>query len=74
MRSWPKRTRIRLSAEVYSAVRRQIFERDGWRCQICGSFSNLEVHHQQFRSQSGPDADDNLITLCSRCHSEIHAN
>ena len=57
MKSWPRRTPIRLSAEVYAHVRRQIFERDGWRCQICGSPSNLQVHHQQFRSQSGEDAE-----------------
>jgi len=30
-------------------------------CQFCGSRTNLEVHHQQFRSHSGEDKD-NLIT------------
>jgi 5-methylcytosine-specific restriction endonuclease McrA len=34
--------------------------------------SNLEVHHQQFRSHSGADSDQNLITLCNRCHNAIH--
>jgi hypothetical protein len=27
--------------------------RDSWRCQSCGTMSNLEVHHKQFRSHSG---------------------
>jgi 5-methylcytosine-specific restriction endonuclease McrA len=34
--------------------------------------SNLEVHHQQFRSHSGADVEDNLITLCSPCHAAAH--
>jgi len=46
--------------------------RDGWRCQFCGTMSNLEVHHKEFRSRSGQDIDQNLITLCRACHSRVH--
>jgi len=49
-----------------------VLRRDGWRCQFCGSLTNLEVHHQQFRSHSGEDEEDNLITLCNGCHSTAH--
>jgi 5-methylcytosine-specific restriction endonuclease McrA len=69
----PKRTRIRLDARAYHTLRRKILERDGWRCQACGSMSGLEVHHMQRRSQLGDDSDGNLITLCSDCHGAIHA-
>src|SRR5580704_6246513 len=41
--------------------------RDAWRCQSCGTMSNLEVHHKEFRSQSGHDREENLITLCTTC-------
>jgi predicted HNH restriction endonuclease len=34
--------------------------------------SNLEVHHKQFRSQSGDDSNENLITLCAACHAGVH--
>jgi 5-methylcytosine-specific restriction endonuclease McrA len=34
--------------------------------------SNLEVHHQEFRSHSGPDLEQNLITLCTVCHRNTH--
>jgi predicted HNH restriction endonuclease len=34
--------------------------------------SQLEVHHQQFRSHSGDDTAENLITLCAKCHFAIH--
>jgi len=63
---------VRLNAESYEALRHQVLRRDGWRCQACGWISNLEVHHKDFRSHGGEDRVDNLITLCARCHREIH--
>ena len=31
-----------------------------------------EVHHRQYRSQSGDDSEQNLITLCVACHRNVH--
>jgi 5-methylcytosine-specific restriction endonuclease McrA len=53
MSSMGKPVRLRLDAAEYNDLRKQVLRRDGWRCQLCGSISNLEVHHQQFRSHSG---------------------
>jgi 5-methylcytosine-specific restriction endonuclease McrA len=69
----PETPRFRLDRDNYSALRRQILERDNWRCQVCGSMSNLEVHHIRFRSHSGPDLEQNLLTLCASCHKLYHA-
>jgi 5-methylcytosine-specific restriction endonuclease McrA len=68
----PKRPRQRLDPEPYDQLRRQVLRRDGWRCQVCGSRQNLQVHHKQLRSQQGDDGDSNLITLCAVCHEELH--
>ncbi len=68
----PKQPRIRLEAEPYEELRQQVLRRDAWRCQSCGIMSNLEVHHKEFRSQSGNDSEQNLITLCSACHGSVH--
>jgi 5-methylcytosine-specific restriction endonuclease McrA len=62
----------RLDPVQYAQLRSCILHRDSWHCQFCGSMKNLEVHHQQFRSQSGNDHEDNLITLCVDCHSAAH--
>jgi ATP-dependent DNA helicase RecQ len=67
-----KTERLRLDAVAYENLRQQVLRRDGWRCQSCGAMTNLEVHHQEFRSQSGADSEENLITLCSDCHAAIH--
>jgi 5-methylcytosine-specific restriction endonuclease McrA len=68
----PGPPRLHLDSTSYEGLRLQILRRDGWRCQSCGTMSNLEVHHKQFRSHSGNDSDENLITLCTQCHACIH--
>ncbi len=68
----PKDYRVQLDLVSYENLRQQILRRDGWRCQFCGSMSNLEVHHQRFRSQAGADSEQNLITLCTPCHAKAH--
>jgi 5-methylcytosine-specific restriction endonuclease McrA len=68
----PKQPQLRLEPEAYEELRQQVLRRDGWRCQSCGSMSNLEVHHKDFRSHGGPDSEMNLITLCYSCHSQAH--
>jgi 5-methylcytosine-specific restriction endonuclease McrA len=69
-----KRPRIQLDWEAYQELCRQVLQRDGWRCQQCGSRTKLQVHHIQLRSQSGDDVEGNLITLCSECHDQIHCD
>jgi 5-methylcytosine-specific restriction endonuclease McrA len=68
----PKRARVRLDPERYDNLRNQVLRRDGWRCQLCGTMSTLEVHHKELRSQSGDDSEENLITLCRACHVSVH--
>jgi 5-methylcytosine-specific restriction endonuclease McrA len=67
-----KRRPIRLDCQQYAELHRSVLERDSWRCQICGAMSQLEVHHVQYRTHSGEDSEDNLITLCHTCHTTIH--
>lgn len=68
----PKAIRLRLDPVEYEALQQQVLRRDGWRCQCCGTMTNLEVHHREFRSQGGDDSELNLITLCAGCHSQVH--
>ena len=63
---------LRLDEAQYKQLREKVLRRDGWRCQVCGSMKNLEVHHKKFRSHSGDDSEQNLITLCSGCHNGLH--
>jgi 5-methylcytosine-specific restriction endonuclease McrA len=70
----PKAAASRLDPSSYENLRQQILRRDGSRCQCCGAMSNLEVHHREFRSHSGADTEENLITLCTACHGGVHGH
>ena len=65
-------SRLRPDPTSYERLRQQVLRRDAWRYQSCGAMSNLEVHHKQFRSHSGHNSEENLITLCVGCHAEMH--
>jgi 5-methylcytosine-specific restriction endonuclease McrA len=64
--------RLKLDLEQYRLLRQSVLQRDGWRCQLCGSLRDLQVHHRKFRSRLGDDSAQNLITLCVDCHQAKH--
>jgi 5-methylcytosine-specific restriction endonuclease McrA len=69
-----RKPRLRLSSDFYRKLHHEVLERDGWRCQNCGTSECLQVHHIRSRSLLGDDTDENLITLCAECHSKVHRN
>ena len=59
----------------FANTKEMVLNRDNYTCQYCGGKhkdSRLNVHHIQFRSNGGSDGQENLITLCSTCHSLLH--
>ena len=60
-----------LKSEHWQELRSRILERDGHRCQLCGSTENLHVHHKTYETL-WHEADGDLITLCSDCHETFH--
>jgi 5-methylcytosine-specific restriction endonuclease McrA len=46
--------------------------RDG-ACVECGSTRHLQAHHDVGRAEGGPDAPENLVTLCATCHARLEA-
>lgn len=47
-----------------------VFARDNYTCQCCGKSKNkiLQTHHIIYRSNGGTNRVDNLITVCTDCH------
>lgn len=52
------------------------FERDGWKCRLCGGQKHLNAHHVVYRSHGRRDMLDNLATICQdpekQCHDDVH--
>ena len=60
-----------LNSHRWAAVRRAVFERDGWRCVICDRAGRLECHHvNPLEREPGQDPynPNGLQTLCRACH------
>lgn len=55
--------------------RLEIFDRDGWKCTVCGAtFKPLHVHHIYYCKDLHiwEYDNDSLKTLCSQCHKNLH--
>ena len=58
---------------VSNKMRFSIYERDGYRCRICGAtdaYTTLEIDHIIPIAKGGKSNYDNLQTLCSRCNAQ----
>lgn len=52
-------------------------KRDNYTCQVCGSEKELNVHHKDKKGHhiekyEANDELSNLITVCQRCHVNLH--
>jgi uncharacterized OB-fold protein len=75
--NFPKGFKKASSREVNPLVRQMCFERDDWKCQICGATQEeapLHCHHIEGYTQNPRLGNDvtNCITLCKMCHKEVH--
>lgn len=62
-----------LQTSVWKELRYQRLNIDFYRCAKCGTAINVEVHHLKYPEIWGEEnVDDDLITLCARCHAEAH--
>lgn len=52
--------------------RAKVLWRDGYTCQHCNAKDELHVHHIKSKSHGGTDAVSNGITLCDKCHEDLH--
>lgn len=54
-------------------MQKQIFERDNYKCTLCGEGGNLQVDHIQRWSEyiEGRFDMNNCRTLCAKCHYKI---
>jgi 5-methylcytosine-specific restriction endonuclease McrA len=56
------------SRRYFGGQRASVLERDGRRCQSCGSPQVLHVHHRR----PGVHEREWLVTLCAGCHARVH--
>ena len=55
-------------------LRLKVFDRDRWLCRICRERVPYDAHHVLARSLGGKDVLHNLLSVCRRCHEDIHGH
>lgn len=66
------RYKLYLNSEVWQKLRTQRLKIDGFKCQLCGSPLDLQVHHLNYPKELGTEnVATDLITLCSSCHEQV---
>lgn len=60
-----------LRSEKWQEKRKERLLQDGYRCQLCGTGKNLEVHHVTYE-RIGNEKISDLVTLCNNCHQFVH--
>lgn len=60
----------------WQQLRLRVFERDSWKCRICGDAKGtLNAHHVHYHPLAEGPWDyeiETIITLCKDCHSDEH--
>ena len=60
-----------LQTSEYRERAKQALIRDKFQCQLCETGKNVVVHHVTYRRLGNEELDD-LVTLCDKCHYEVH--
>ncbi len=72
---WERTKRQQRNSPGYNEWRIRVYERDKYKCQNCGQVGGeLNAHHiKSFKKYPKLRLDiDNGITLCIKCHKEVH--
>lgn len=57
------------ATNIPQSVKEAVYERDGGACVICGRPGAPNAHYIA-RSQMGLGIEENIVTLCPRCHKD----
>ena len=63
------KTKRAKACDISQKVKEAVWERDSHRCIICHSNRAMPNSHFIRRSQGGLGIEENIVTMCGRCHS-----
>ena len=62
------KTKRAKACDITKKVKDIVWERDNHQCIICGSYQAMPNSHFIRRSQGGLGIEENIVTMCNRCH------
>ena len=62
------KTKRAKACDITKKVKDIVWERDGHKCIVCGNYQAMPNSHFIRRSQGGLGIEENIVTMCQRCH------
>jgi len=66
-----ERKRTKLYTENWDVIRKRVYQRDGYRCVMCGKKGKLHAHHIVPVRISKDNSMNNLVSVCNKCHRKL---
>lgn len=64
-----------LCTPYWKAISERVKQKAGYRCQLCNSNNDLNVHHRTYENHGDEISHmDDLICICNECHEKHHFN
>lgn len=60
-----------LNSDHWKQIRLKALKRAGYKCQLCASNKELNVHHNTYKNKGHENLND-LVVLCRDCHKKFH--
>ena len=64
-------SKVSKACDISPSVRKEVLERDGHHCIVCGTNYGLQIAHYISRGRLGLGIPQNLATMCVVCHQEF---
>lgn len=61
-----------LKSDHWKQVRQKRIEMDNYRCYLCDKSMGLNVHHLRYDNLGNEAVNEDLVTLCYKCHKMLH--
>jgi len=61
-----------LNSDEWKKKRAERLKLDNYECQCCGATDDLQIHHITYDRLGNENIDYDLITLCKKCHWQLH--
>lgn len=59
--------------ENWDGIRKKVYQRDGYRCVLCGKKGKISAHHIVPVKVSKDNSLSNLVSVCDKCHRKLEA-
>jgi uncharacterized protein (DUF1697 family) len=63
--------KIYMNSEKFNKKRLEVYKKYDYRCNVCGSEKNLQIHHKNYLNIFQEPIED-LELLCAECHTKRH--